>query len=81
MLNLSFTAEPREQGNCCHWELVGKDRQNGKMLEEAALLRIRNTPSVVGAGRGRMAAFCMKNSLSKSHTALFEDAIFSCYFN
>lgn len=70
----------QEQGSCCHWELMGKERQNEKTLGEAGLLHIRNTSVMVGGGE-RATVSCMKYSLSKSHTALFEDAVFSQYFN
>lgn len=50
------------------------------MLEEPGLLCIRNA-SIMVEGSERVIVLCMKNTLSKSHTALFEDVIFSHYFN
>lgn len=51
-----------------------------KMLEEIGLFQIRNTFAIAGCGE-RVTDLCMKNSLSESPTALFEDASFRHYFN
>jgi len=60
---------PREQGNCCHWQLIGEGRQNEQILEAVGLLHIRNT-SILVEGLGKGDCFVYKNIPFQNHMLL-----------